>query len=426
MMKQDNITAAPIQELIKKKLVFGAWCVFEEEILDEARCQRVRDSGIDFGYIGVAEDHSNVLPILDACQRHDLLAILFDPKVQRLFEDQMFFLPSAIADYKDHPALAGFGLRDEPGVADFSRLKKLTEACLKEAPNKMPAINLYPIYANQDQLGCATYQEHIDRYADELALDTISYDFYPLYGTEKETWLQDNYLRNFEIVAQACKRTGCDMWYFIQNLAFNYILRDPSIEDVRWQIYVAMSFGAKVIQLFTYGTPGNGAETFQDALIDRDGNATSRYYDVQKVIGEMNRFTGNYVPYRWEGVMAYRTQKEAVSRSYEVVFPNHREMMEFKGSYMELDHELESFAPIAKFEGERHLLIGCFTQGEKKAFTLVNMEDPGKKLSNKAVIEFTQPVSLMVHGKDGSEKIDVGARWELTLDFGEGLFVEIL
>ena len=26
---------APIQELMKKKLVFGAWCVFEEEILDE-------------------------------------------------------------------------------------------------------------------------------------------------------------------------------------------------------------------------------------------------------------------------------------------------------------------------------------------------------------------------------------------------------
>ena len=26
----------PIQELIKKKLVFGAWCVFEEELLEEA------------------------------------------------------------------------------------------------------------------------------------------------------------------------------------------------------------------------------------------------------------------------------------------------------------------------------------------------------------------------------------------------------
>lgn len=116
----------------------------------------------------------------------------------------------------------------------------------------------------------------MDRYTDELALDTISYDFYPLYGTpDGETWLQDNYLRNFEIVARACQRKGCDMWYFIQTLAFNHICREPNEADIRWQIYCAMSFGAKVIQLFTYGTPGNGEETFEDAMIGRDGRKTA-------------------------------------------------------------------------------------------------------------------------------------------------------
>ena len=72
----------PIQELMKKKLVFGAWCVFEEELLDEARCRRIRESGLDFGYISFDADHSNALPILDACQRNDLLVIAFDPRVQ--------------------------------------------------------------------------------------------------------------------------------------------------------------------------------------------------------------------------------------------------------------------------------------------------------------------------------------------------------
>lgn len=124
----------PIQELMKKKLVFGAWCVFEEELLDEARCRRIRESGLDFGYISFDADHSNALPILDACQRNDLLVIAFDPRVQGMFADQTFRLDKAIADYKDHPALAGIALRDEPGVDDFSRLAKLTNACLKAAP----------------------------------------------------------------------------------------------------------------------------------------------------------------------------------------------------------------------------------------------------------------------------------------------------
>ena len=417
---------APIQELIKKKLVFGAWCVFEEEILDEDRCRRVRESGLDFGYIAIKGDHSNVLPILDACQRNDLLALVFDPKVQNLFEDQIYRLKGNIADYKEHPALAGFCLRDEPGVADFPRLKKLTEACLKEAPDKMPAINLYPMYANSDQLGCGSYQEHIDRYVQELALDTISYDFYPLYGTEQETWLQDNYLRNFEIVAQACKKSGCDMWYFIQTLAFNYILRDPSIEDIRWQMYVAMSFGAKVIQLFTYGTPGNGEEFFEDSMIDREGKATRRYYDVQQVIREMNAFTGQYVPYRWVGVMTNENGLDTKERDIEVVFPGFTFNAHMKGNYMELDHKLDSFAPVTAFGGEYPLLMGCFEQGEKKAFTLVNMEDPGRRRKNKATVTFEGPRTLLIHGKDGSVQVQTAGTWEVELGVGEGFFVEIL
>lgn len=418
---------APIQELMKKKLVFGAWCVDVEEVLDEERCRRIKESGLDFGYIWIKQDHSDMLPVLDACQRNDLLVIPFDPRVQNMYADQTFRMKSAVEDYMDHPALAAFALRDEPGVDDFPRLKKMTEACLKIAPDKMPAVNLYPNYASENQLGCATYEEYIDRYADELALDTISYDFYPLYGTpDGETWLQDNYLRNFEVVARACKRKGCDMWYFIQTLAFNHILRDPKEEDIRWQVYCAMSFGAKVIQLFTYCTPENTDEIFEESMIDRAGNTTARYGYVQNVIREMNRFTEHYVPYSWEGAMTNCNGLTARERSIDVVFPGYSHRVNLKGSYMDLDHPLTEFTPVKAFEGEYPLLMGCFTKGEKKAFTLVNMEDPGRRRANKACITFDEPKTLMVHGKDGSQQIETGASWSVDLACGEGLFVEIL
>ena len=416
----------PIQELIKKKMVFGAWCVFEEEVVDKERCKRVRESGLDFGYIGLRRDHSTTKQILDNCAENDLLALVFDPNLQGLFADQTFRVPALIKDYKDHPALAGFCLRDEPGVDDFPRLRKLTDACLKEAPDKMPAINLYPNYANSDQMGCETYEEHIARYADELAIDTISYDFYPLLGSPDETWLQDDYLKNFEVVARACKEKGCDMWYFIQTLCFNITHRDPCEEDIRWQIYCAMSFGAKVIQLFTYGTPGNGAETFEDSLIDRQGNKTIRYEYARNVINEMNAYTGRYVKYQWEGAMTNENGLTSKEREIDVIFPNYRRKVTLKGNYMEIDHPLEKFAPVEGFEGEYPLLMGCFTDGEKRAFTLVNMEDPGTKRANKAVVTFDAPKKLLIHGKDGSKELGTNGKWEVTLGFGEGLFVEIL
>ena len=93
---------------------------------------------------------------------------------------------------------------------------------------------------------------------------------------------------------------------------------------------------------------------------------------------------------------------------------------------MEIDHPLEKFAPVESFEGEYPLLMGCFTDGEKKAFTLVNMEDPGTKRANKAVVTFDAPKKLLIHGKDGSRELETNGKWEVTLGFGEGLFVEIL
>ena len=187
-----------------------------------------------------------------------------------------------------------------------------------------------------------------------------------------------------------------------------------------------MSFGAKGIELFSYATPGNGVETFEDAMIGRDGEKTVRYEYVKKIIGEMNRFTGHYVPYQWEGAMTNRNGLSTEERVIDVVFPAFSRKVRLEGTYLDLDHPLEHFDPVESFEGEYPLLMGCFTQGEKRAFTLVNMEDPGRKRANRACVNFDGPKTLMVHGKDGSRQVETGAKWEVELESGDGFFVEVL
>jgi len=413
---------------IKEHLVWGGFCVFEEEMLDPQKAQRASDMGMDFGYVGFDQSHEKAHIMLDNAEKAGFLIFAHDPRLSGMPADRAFQLERAIADYKDHPALMGITLRDEPGVYDFQRLHYLQKAMKKAMPGKICGINLYPIYANGDQLNHVSYETYVNRFAEKLAEGIISYDFYPLYGAgQPETWLQDNYLRNFEIVARACQRKGCDMWYFIQNLAFNHILRDPTEEDVRWQVFCALSFGAKVIQLFTYGTPGNGDETFEDSIIDRQGNATFRYNMMKKLIAEFNGWTGVYMPYHWAGAMTCRNGLAIGARKFDVVFPGNiihkRKLM---GSYMDLDHPLDAFDPVKSFTAETPLLMGCFEQDGKKAFTLVNMEDPGRRKAVQAHVTFEGKHALRIHGQQGTTELSATQGWEPRLDVGEGLFVEIL
>lgn len=167
----------------------------------------------------------------------------------------------------------------------------------------MPVINLYPSYASEKQLNGVTYREYLQRYAAEVDVPYLSYDHYPLYGDGTKTWVQDRYLSDFETASDVCRQYNRQLWYFIQTLGFNKIVREPNEQDIRWQVYCALSFGARMIQLFTYGSPGDengstGDEVFELGLIDRQGEKTPRYEMVRRVLpGAASNRTGlSYLP----------------------------------------------------------------------------------------------------------------------------------
>ena len=415
-----------LQEIINERVAFGAWCVFEEELKDPEKCRRAAELGLDFGYTPISPE--NYQTILKNCEEAGMRVMAFVSGVTNLPADQSYLLERIISDYKSSPAYAGTALRDEPGVADFPRLKKHLASHRQAAPDKIGLINLFPMYASSDQLGGVDYETYISRFAAEVDDAILSYDFYPLYGQEAgKSWIQDDYLRNFEIVAREAQKRGSQMWFFIQTLAFNYALRDPDENDLRWQIFCALSFGARVIQLFTYGTPANGDEYFEDSLIDRAGDKTFRYDIAQKVIAEFNGWTGRYVPYRWAGAMTRGKGKSDMGREFDVVFPGgivHKRRL--RGSYMDLDHELCAFAPVKDFSGDAPLLMGCFEKKGGAAFTLVNMADPGTPRKARCAVDFTGPVKLRVSGRKETYEADCAGRWEVELDRGEGLFAEIV
>lgn len=418
-------------EKMEEKVLIGAFVVPLEELASEERCRRIKDMGVDFVYAEIGERHEHAQQVLDQCEKCGVKVLAFDPKADRMPMDRYWALEDAVSDYIRHPALWGTVLRDEPGIYDLPRLGLLAKTYLEFGGKKLPIINLFPCYANQRQLNGVTYREYLERYVQEVDLPYLSYDHYPLYGKGDKTWIQDAYLSNFEMAADACRAHGRQLWYFIQTLGFNHILREPGEQDIRWQVYCALSFGVRAIQLFTYGSPGdeNGdteTETFELGLIDRQGEKTPRYDMVQRVLEELRRLEGAYLSYGHEGNMVYEGEAgPEVGEIVEITFPGEVFRKELKRDYLKLEHPLASFGPICGIKGDGPLMAGCFSHGEKRAFTLVNMTDPGKGLSNEATVAFSQALDLRLWRHGEPQELKAGEELSLCLASGEGVFVEI-
>ncbi len=421
-------------ELCREKVVIGAWTVLDDEVQNIQRCRRARELGLDFIYYDIGARHEKAQTALDNCQETGLGILAFDSRVSGLTMDHFWYLKDAVADYIQHPALYGTVLRDEPGVYDLPRLALLAKEYRKVAPDKLPVVNLLPSYANEEQFNYADFPTYIDRCASELGVPYVSYDHYPLYGNNGRTWVQEKYLSDFEVASDACRKYGLDLWYFIQTLAFNRILREPAEQDLRWQIYCALSYGARVIQLFTYGSPGDasgstGSEIFETGLIDRQGEKTERYDATQRVLRELRGFDGAYVQYKHVGAMLNKMhfQPDPAGEEVELVFPTVTMKRRIKHNYLELEHPLERFDPIVSIRGDEPVLAGCFVKDSgEKAFTLVNALDPGLRRRNRAVVEFDRPVRLRVYDKGVPAIVETDGSFSFDLEYGQGIFVEIL
>ena len=204
---------------------------------------------------------------------------------------------AAAAAFEDHPAIWGIDIGDEPSALDFPYYGEVYKKVDELFPNQFPFLNLYPNYAsvaqNTDeqtvnQLGTATYQEHIDRYCECVPAYYLSYDFYyKVAGVEKD-------YDNLRVVADACRRNGLEMWVTVQVNSF-----DPEIwiceNELRFQAYSALAFGAVNLTWACYT-----AGWWNNLVLDAEGNRTQQYDKLKRVNAEIHSLADHYMKYKTE------------------------------------------------------------------------------------------------------------------------------
>lgn len=302
-------------------------------------------------------------------------------------------------------------LRDEPNAKMFDLLAEAYDVYDAKTDDKIPYYNLFPSYANKQQLGTKTYEEHVKQFFDKVDPQLYaSVDIYPLNISYS---INNDYFYNLDVFATECRNRGIPFAIYIQSVSFASIKRTPNEQEMRWQAYCALSFGAKDIQYFTYCTPYSETEDFKDALVDTNNEKTERWYGAQAVNAALNLMSDTYMQY--DNLGAY------------TVNPTSDGFMKFSNQYKDFD----AIADVSVSDN-RPVLIGAFasdTAEHSRAFTCVDLGDPGLALATptEVTVELTDAVSATMYYKDTVTTLtpDENGCITFTLYNGDGVFVTL-
>jgi len=254
------------------------WCGVPADFVAPERYKEIAEAGFTIAQVsGTRED---IVRQLNWCEENNITGMVLDRRVHAGMtgaSDWRDTVREVVLDYSWHPALWGYYLTDEPSASQFGTLAEITREFEKLDPAHPTYINLFPNYANEEQLGTATYEEHIRQYLDIVQPPLVSYDHYAI-QQDGNDW--PIFYTNLSVVREQSLKAGKDFWQIVLSLAFHNC-RNPSEADLRWQVWMTLAYGGKGISYFTYWTVT--PENFRDAIIDEFGYQTSHYPMVRRI-----------------------------------------------------------------------------------------------------------------------------------------------
>ena len=242
---------------------------------------------------------------LDILQRHGLRGILslgFVPHKPEEFKalddpETRAELDAIVEGVRNHPALYAYSLKDEPNVNLFRNLARMKDYLQEKDPSRLVYVNLYPIYANNEQLGTTgdpipAYREHLRRFVDTFKPQLLSYDHYH-FAVKGDG---DQYFLNLAEIRQAALDADIPFMVIVQACSWTVNMRIPTGEEMRWLAYTTLAYGSRGISWYVYGYPGhdgamiNPAGTYREPHIARTmgsavlgGPPTPLYYYAREL-----------------------------------------------------------------------------------------------------------------------------------------------
>lgn len=306
---------------------------------------------------------------LDLVHQHGLRAQLHDPLLAVASLDnpaQREKLDALIQRVRQHPALYDYFITDEPSAADFPGLGRLVAHLRERDPAHLAYINLFPTYANNQQLGTTgdtvpAYQEHLRQYLEVVKPDLVSYDHYQ-FTTRGDT---DQYFLNLDMIRRASEKARVPFLNIVQACTWAPSMRVPEPNEMRYLVYTTLAYGAQGISYYVYSCAGHTG-----GIALADGTPTPLYEALKSLNREFVAVARELQPLHVLGVYHaghHPRGTMAVPKDSPVRFDPPVEDREFKAPERVVGLLLSCFAPAGKESPSHAMAVNLDYQAERTA-----------------------------------------------------------
>lgn len=176
-------------------------------------------------------------------------------------------LDNLIERVKDHPAMDGYYIFDEPQEKDFPELSKLVKHIKARDPHHFCFVNLLPIFGVQAKKlkdPSLIYKDHINEYIRQFQPDLLSYDYYPFLKNAKSP-MANLFFVHLRVMRECARRAHLPFMNIIQ--ASDFLKNDwtmPTASQLRWQVYNTLAYGGRGVSYFLYWGSTSQGGMYQD------------------------------------------------------------------------------------------------------------------------------------------------------------------
>jgi hypothetical protein len=240
--------------------------------------QELKECGftISLTVVYLAVQLEGAIRILDAAEKSGV-------KVMFMCQEAMLEDPEGVVDrIKNHPALYGYCVRDEPTISDIPDLAKVVERIRAVDPN-------HPVYINLLPGSGENYDNYVNTFVDTIHPTFLSFDNHAVH----RDYISSDWWYNIETIRSAANKAGIPFWAFACSLESDS-RPTTTIGILRLYNYTNLAYGAQCMQYFTYWRPNGPTFTSATAPIVR-GERTPIYDLVKEMNEEIQARAGVFV-----------------------------------------------------------------------------------------------------------------------------------
>jgi len=195
---------------------------------------------------------------------------------------------SEIEQIKNHNALYGYYIADEPSLSEFSFFENRILQIKRYDDTHLFYINLHPNHAPAKHLGTSNYAEYLEEFASKSTVQFFSFDNYPVLGLK----IRYEWYDNLELIRNISLKFKKPFWGFACTTIHDEYIK-PTVAAIRLQQFSNLLYGAQGLQYFRYWGHTQQemlkSKNIGYSIVDDQGNPTPTYNIVKKVNLQIQR-----------------------------------------------------------------------------------------------------------------------------------------